>query len=73
MTKNISSRVISQRTVFNYFTNVTSLLKSVPIAVTYPEIFFGISISAGGLRAAVTPLMGPGESLGGGPGWGKFP
>ena len=41
MTKNISSRVISHRTVFNYFANFSSLLKSVPTAVTYPEIFSG--------------------------------
>ena len=40
MTKNISSRVTSHRTVFNCFANFSSLLKSVPIAVTYPEIFW---------------------------------
>ena len=39
--KNISGRVISHGTVFNYFARFSSLLKSVPIAVTYPEIFSG--------------------------------
>ena len=41
MTKTISSRVISYSTVFKYFSNFNSLLKSVPIAVTYPEILSG--------------------------------
>ena len=45
MTKNISSRVTSHRTVFNYFANFSSLLKSVPIAVTYPEIFWETDFS----------------------------
>ena len=45
MTKNISSRVTSHRTVFNYFANFNSLLKSVPIAVTYPEIFWETDFS----------------------------
>ena len=55
MTKNIFSRVISRRTVFNYFANFSSLLKIVPIALTY---------SVGRLRAALTPLIGPGQRPG---------
>ena len=39
MTTNISSSVISHRTVFNHFANFSTLLKSVPIAVTYQTVF----------------------------------
>ena len=35
--------------------------------VTYPEFFSGTPFLAEGLRVAATPLMGPGQSPGGGP------
>ena len=55
------------------FANFSSLLKSVPTAAIYPDIFLERLISAGRLRAALTPLINPGQSPGWETGWEKSP